>query len=247
MVSPPNAEEVSGAAPCVTGRTGGTGGSVCGPRRTGSASASGPASAAGASVRRSRSRRSQLLSVSSVRADAGATGAPARGPEPPRGRSAKRAAMAATLDRPWPSSVDRARRTSATRSGGPVSSRASGTAGSRPVRQASSNAPRAAMSPSIVPVAAGTARSPTSPLGRSTTFSGERPPTARPTRWASATPSARRRRMTRTSRSGIGPRLSRSASVSPSIHSLTTYAALASARPPGASPPGPPSMPSEAS
>ena len=36
------------------------------------------------------------------------------------------------------------------------------------------------MSPSMVPVAAGTARRPTSPLGRSTTFSGVRPPTARP-------------------------------------------------------------------
>ena len=36
------------------------------------------------------------------------------------------------------------------------------------------------MSPSTVPVAAGTARRPTSPLGRSTTLSGVRPPTARP-------------------------------------------------------------------
>ena len=68
----------------------------------------------------------------------------------------------------------------------------------------------------------GTARRPTRPLGRRTTLSGVRPPTASPTRCASATPSARRRRTVRTSRSGIGPRVSRSASVSPSIHSLTT-------------------------
>src|SRR5439155_1150595 len=88
-------------------------------------------------------------------------------------------------------------------------------------------------SPSMVPVAAGTARRPTSPFGRSTTLSGVSPPTARPTRCASATPSARRRRTVRASRSGIGPRGSRSARVSPSIHSLTTYAAPAGAPHPG--------------
>jgi hypothetical protein len=78
------------------------------------------------------------------------------------------------------------------------------------------------MSPSTVPVAAGTPRKPTRPFGRRTTFSAVSPPTASPTRCASATPSARRRSTVRTSRSGSGPRESRSASVSPSIHSLTT-------------------------
>ena len=42
---------------------------------------------------------------------------------PVRGRSASSEAIAATLESPWPGSVDRARRTRATRSDGPVSRR----------------------------------------------------------------------------------------------------------------------------
>src|SRR5687768_11956883 len=108
MVSPPSADDDSGASPGPMGRTRGTGGSVGGSSRTGSPStASGSAGSAAASVLRSRSLRSQPLSVST---GAVAPGDEVRLEEPPRGRSASSAAMAATLDRPWPGSLDRARR-----------------------------------------------------------------------------------------------------------------------------------------
>ena len=91
---------------------------------------------------------------------------------PERGRSLSSETMAATLVIAWPGSVDRARRTRASRSEEPVRGRGlCSSPEASPVRQASSRAPSAAMSPSTVPVAAGTARRPTRPLGRSTTLS----------------------------------------------------------------------------
>ena len=96
------------------------------------------------------------------------------------------AAAAGPAARPWrmrwtgrcPGSAERARRIRAARSGwrttGGRSGRPSGPIrpACRAVRQNSRSSPRAAMSPCMVPVAAGTARSPTRPLGRSTTVSG---------------------------------------------------------------------------
>ena len=144
-------------------------------------------------------------------------------PGPERGRSASSATMAATLERPWPGSVERARRTSASRSEGPVSGRAllavaGGQTGEARLEQGAQRGDVA------VDGAGRRGHGPQAdqPVGAEDDVLGLRPPTARPTRCASATPSASRRSTVRTSRSGIGPRVSRSASVSPSIHSLTT-------------------------
>ena len=206
-------------------RAPGTGGTVLRP-----AAPPGGSAAASPASRRSRSRRSQPLSVSSRAARCGAGAGRVR-----RSRcgGARRAARPwrPRWTGPWPGSVERARRTSAARSGG-TGERCAGlvTAGASRSGTASRRAPRAAMSPSWCPSAAGTATQADQAVRAQHDVLGGQPAhgQADPVRLGDALGEPADARCA-TSRSGSGPRVSRSARVSPSIHSLTTYAA-----PPGA-------------